>query len=118
MTTLMTTPMTTPPRTAAQDEICARYGMQGMAPEEMVAVALHTLGAMPIYGTRIALPRGGTVSWFIHAGEYSDADDFYQPLHTAHLATLLPRVVEYLRLPPGAKFIIDDQGYEDVWMDA
>jgi len=110
--------MTTPSQTAARDEICARYGMQGMAPEEMVAVALHTLDIMPIHGTRIALPPGGTVSWFIHGGEHSDADDFYQPIHTAHLATLLPRVVDHLRLPPGAKFIIDDQGYEDVWMDA
>lgn len=92
--------------------------MQSIAPEEMVAVALHTLGAMPIQGARIPLPRGGTISWFIHGGEYSDADDFYQPIHTAHLATLLPQVADYLRLPPGAKFIIDDQGYEDVWMEA
>ncbi|WP_425194891.1 immunity protein Imm33 domain-containing protein [Paraburkholderia phenazinium] len=25
-------------------------------------------------------------------------------------------VLKYLRLAPGAKFIIDDQGYEDVWL--
>lgn len=82
----------------------------------MVAVAMSTLGQMPIYGTRIALPQDGTISWFIHCGEYSDAADFYQPVHTAHLTELLPQVVNYLHLPPGAKFIIDDQGYEDVWM--
>lgn len=116
--TTETASMATSPQTAAQDAICDRYGMQGMAPEEMVAVALRTLGAMPIHGTRIALPRDGTIGWFIHCGEHSDADDFYQPIHTAHLATLLPRVVDYLRLPPGTKFIIDDQGYEDVWMEA
>ncbi|WP_443096537.1 immunity protein Imm33 domain-containing protein [Rhizobium dioscoreae] len=67
------------------------------------------------YGVRQAMPKGGTVSWFFYCGEYSDAEDFYQPVHTAHLSELLPGVVKYLRLPVGTRFIIDDQGYEDVW---
>jgi hypothetical protein len=29
---------------------------------------------------------------------------------------MLPLVMKYLCLPTGAKFIIDTQGYEDVWM--
>ncbi|MGY5778169.1 immunity protein Imm33 domain-containing protein [Rhizobium sp. LEGMi135b] len=86
-----------------------------MEPEDMVAVALSTLGRMPIYGARQALPEGGNISWFFHCGEYSGAEDFYQPVHTAHLSELLPAVVKYLRLPVGTRFIIDDQGYEDVW---
>ncbi|WP_202756594.1 immunity protein Imm33 domain-containing protein [Burkholderia cenocepacia] len=100
---------------AQQDAICARYGLHATEPEERVAVAMSTLGCMPVYGTRIALSEGNNVGWFFHCGEYSDAVDFYQPLHAAHLSTYLPSVLPYLRLPAGARFIIDDAGYEDVW---
>lgn len=89
--------------------------MKAIEPEAMVAVALSTLGKMPIYGTRIDLPAGGNVSWFFHCGEHSDAEDFYQPIHTEHLEEILPQLIKYLRLPPGTKFIVDDKGYEDVW---
>lgn len=101
---------------AQQEAVCARYGLHAVAPEEMVAVAMSTLGRMPVCGTRIALSDGDNVGWFFHCGEYSDAADFYQPLHAAHLSTYLPSVLPYLRLPAGARFIIDDAGYEDVWI--
>lgn len=97
--------------------VCRRYGLPPTTPEAMVAVALDSLGRSPLYGTRIALSPGGTVSWFFHAGEHSDAEDFYQALHTCHLQDVLPQVLAYLFLPPGARFIIDDAGYEDVWLD-
>jgi hypothetical protein len=99
-----------------QQDTCKRLALPDAAPEEMVAVAISTLGKMPVYGTRISLPEGGNVSWFFHCGEYSDAVDFYQSVHTEHLSELLPSVVKYLRLPPGSKLIVDDQGYEDVWL--
>ncbi|WP_083302265.1 immunity protein Imm33 domain-containing protein [Burkholderia multivorans] len=99
-----------------QLDTCRRYDLPDCAPEDMVAVAISTLGKMPVYGTRISLPAGGIVSWFFHCGEYSDAADFYQPVHTDHLAELLPAVIKYLRLPHGSKFIIDDNGFEDVWL--
>ncbi|WP_423236987.1 immunity protein Imm33 domain-containing protein [Burkholderia multivorans] len=99
-----------------QLDTCRRYDLPDCAPEDMVAVAISTLGKMPVYGTRISLPAGGNVSWFFHCGEYSDAADFYQPVHTDHLAELLPAVIKYLRLPHGSKFIIDDNGFEDVWL--
>jgi hypothetical protein len=63
----------------------------------------------------VARKVGGNVSWFFHGGEYSDAPDFYQPVHVGHLKEILPSVIRYMRLPTGEKFIIDDQGYEDVW---
>lgn len=99
-----------------QEQTCNKYGLPMHPPEEMVAIALDTLHKTPIYGTRVKLPEGGTISWFIHCGEYSAASDFYQALHTSHLKEELPEVVKYLFLPEGAKFIIDRGGYEDVWM--
>jgi hypothetical protein len=31
---------------------------------------------------------------------------------------MLPLVVDFLDLPPGYRFVIDDNGYKDVWFDA
>ncbi|WP_309475745.1 hypothetical protein [Pseudomonas sp. B21-017] len=100
----------------SQIRICEKHGLSALPPEDMVAIALDTLHKSPIYGTRIQLPEGGTISWFIHCGEHSPVSDFYQAFHTSHLVEELPEVVKYLFLPEGAKFIIDRQGYEDVWM--
>lgn len=44
-----------------QEALCARYGLQAVEPEEMVAVAMSTLRRMPVYGTRIALSEGDNV---------------------------------------------------------
>ncbi|WP_347906101.1 hypothetical protein [Pseudomonas purpurea] len=99
-----------------QKQICEKYGLPMYPPEKMVAIALDTLYKSPIYGSRIQLPEGGTISWFIHGGEYSTASGFYQALHASHLMEELPEVLKYLSLPEGARFIIDREGYEDVWM--
>ena len=61
-------------------------------------------------------PAGGTCGWYIWAGEYSDAADFFVPLHAAHLAEWAPLAVKYLALAPGWRFIVTDT-YEDVWYD-
>jgi hypothetical protein len=99
-----------------QRAICLKYGLTETPPEMMVALAPSSLGQQPIYGTRVKLAEGDNIGWFIHCGEHSNAADFYQPLHVEHLAQRLPRVLDYLALPPGARFIIDDAGYEDVWL--
>lgn len=103
--------------TPLQQQLCDKYGLPAQAPEPMIALATGTLAQEPIYGTRITLPENGTISWFIHCGEHSDASGFYQPLHASHLQELLPQAINYLALPSGAKFIIDRAGYEDVWME-
>ncbi|MEQ4923665.1 immunity protein Imm33 domain-containing protein [Proteus hauseri] len=100
-----------------QTEICKRYEVLPLAPEEKVAVALNSLNDNPIYGTRIELPEAGTISWFFYCGEFSDSDDFYQVIHTSHLDKALPEVVNYLYLPEGSRFIIDRSGYEDIWFE-
>jgi len=105
-----------PTLTEVQNQLCAKYQLAPVASEDMVAVALATVGRMPIHGTRLVLEDGENVSWFIYCGEHTQAEDFYQPLHISHLPDYLPLVLPYLRLPPGANFIIDDQGYEDVWL--
>jgi len=57
--------------------------------------------------------------WYLwRGGEWSDADDFFASLHVEHVGEYLPRIEKYLELPPGHRFLIDDNGYEDVWFDA
>ncbi|MEW4429666.1 hypothetical protein AB1I68_19555 [Paenibacillus pabuli] len=51
-------------------------------------------------------PVGDTTGWYIWAGEYSDADDFFVPLHTAHVDEWDPKIKKYLGLAPGCRFLI------------
>ena len=89
-----------------------------ISPDDMVAVALKTLGNSPIYGVRVYKANpSDNVEWFFYCGEFSEADDFYKPLHAQHLSEYLPMVEKYLALAPGYRFIIDADGYEDVWLE-
>ena len=49
-------------------------------------------------------------------GDWSDAEDFFEPLHVTHLNDWCPSIMPYLLLPPGWRILIAD-GYEDVWED-
>ncbi len=102
-----------------QKQICEKYQSvyRAINESEMIAIALQTLGQQPITASRVILRDGEMISWFIHCGEYSDADDFYQPMHASHLDQLLPQVLPYLALDHGFNFIIDDDGYEDIWSE-
>lgn len=91
-----------------------------MIPEvgSKLGIALSTLGQMPIRGDRLA-PENGTNGWYIWCGEqWSNDPNFYSPMCVEHLTDMLPLVVDFLDLPPGYRFVIDDNGYKDVWFDA
>ncbi|WP_425248301.1 immunity protein Imm33 domain-containing protein [Burkholderia singularis] len=77
-------------------------------------IASDAIWAQSAILERECLSRPSTTGGCFHCGAYSDADDFYQPVHTEHLQQILPIVVKYLRLPAGRRFIVDDQEYEDV----
>ncbi|BEU64308.1 immunity protein Imm33 domain-containing protein [Ralstonia pseudosolanacearum] len=73
-------------------------------------------GLRPLNGLRIQ-PEGDTTGWYIWAGEeFSEASDFFVPLHVVHLADWAPLVIPYLGLPPGWRFLLTEH-YEDVWED-
>lgn len=82
--------------------------------KKKIGVAISSLKIQPIRGRRY-LPQGDTEGWFIWGGEYSDHVDFYSPVHVGHVIDIVPIIVPYLALEPGFSFIIDFQGYEDVW---
>lgn len=104
---------------SAQEQVCARFGAQffGCDPHQMVGISRNVReGARPINGVRFR-PEGDTCGWYIWGGEeWSDAPDFYVPLHAKHLEQWAPLVLPYLGLPPGWRFLITEE-YEDVWED-
>lgn len=106
--------------TPAQERLCARFGVRPVAaPADVRSGVARNVGpgAWPVNGLRHP-PEGGTTGWYLWAGEqWSDAPDFFEPLHTGHLAERCPDVLPYLALPPGWRFLIAP-GHEDVWYDA
>jgi hypothetical protein len=81
-----------------------------------VGIALSTLHKKPLQGIRHKQEKG-TTGWYIWGGEYSDAPDFYQPLCAEHLPKHCPSILKYLSLAPGYGFVIDGEGYVDIWFD-
>lgn len=73
-------------------------------------------GVRPLNGMRVE-PEGNTCGWYVWAGEeFSEAPDFFVPLHASHLHEWAPLVIPYLGLPPGWRFLVTE-AYEDVWQD-
>ena len=99
--------------------ICCKYGVTLFpAPSHLKAGVANNVreGVVPVNGLRLA-PEEGTTGWFIWAGkEMSEADDFFLPLHVAHIQDWCPQVVKFLGLPPGWRFLVAGD-YEDVWVD-
>ena len=69
----------------------------------------------PIHGLRHP-PEAGTSGWYVWTGDLSEAADFFQPLHAAHLVERVPLLSRFLSLPPGTRFLLAP-GHEDVWTD-
>lgn len=102
-----------------QIALCRRYSTAHYpSPSDLKAgVAANVReGVLPINGLRLT-PEAGTTGWFIWAGEVmSEDDDFFLPLHVAHLEDWCPQVLRFLGLPPGWRFLVAGE-YEDVWAD-
>ncbi|TOP30679.1 hypothetical protein CGH19_15505 [Vibrio parahaemolyticus] len=83
-----------------------------------LGIALSTVNQTPINGMRVE-PENGTNGWYIWCGEdLSTNADFFEPLHVEHIVKYLPQVQAYLGLPPGYRFLIDNNGYEDIRYDS
>jgi hypothetical protein len=101
-----------------QIALCERHGVASMIPAEDQKLGWSSTAASmrPIHGLRHP-PAGDTCGWYIWGGDHlGDADDFFQPLHVAHLAQICPEAETFLGLPPGWRFLwAPDQ--VDVWFD-
>lgn len=103
-----------------QQAVCSRFSAPYYGCDSSLKVGISRNvrdGVRPLNGLRIR-PEGDTSGWYIWAGtEFSEAPDFFVPLHVSHLTEWAPLVIPYLGLPPGWRFLATEQ-YEDVWEDA
>ena len=74
------------------------------------------LNTDPIHGLRHPKEKG-TTGWYIWTGEYSESNDFFEPICAEHLLQIRPDLIKYFGLDIGYRFLIDKNGYEDVWFD-
>lgn len=99
--------------------LCAQHGAEPLFPTHDQVCGWSptaSAGAVPLHGLRHP-PSGGTCGWYLWGGEHlSEAADFFQPLHVAHLATRCPEVLQFLALPPGWRFLLAPDQLE-VWFD-
>lgn len=105
----------------AQKNLCKQYGAS-FAPlnfDLKLGISLNVKGGQifPINGLRHP-PETGTSGWFIWAGEeLLDNPDFFVPLHIKHLNDWCPELLKFLGLPPGYRFLLGENNWEDVWQD-
>jgi hypothetical protein len=103
-----------------QENICKKYKTNFVSsPDDLlVGISLNIKqNIQPINGCRHPVTED-TTGWYIWGGElFSEDKDFFTPLHVRHLTEWCPQIIKYLGLPPGWRFLIDSDGYEDVWED-
>lgn len=105
----------------SQREVCDRFGATPLAApaERKVGISLNVhSGEVPLNAIR-HLNVGDTTGWYVWRGEIdpiTQADDFFVPLHVAHLDEWCPELIPYLALPPGWGVLLAP-GYEDIWFD-
>lgn len=101
-----------------QKLVCEKYGSLYVPsrPDSIAGVA-HNLrmGIVPLNGLRHPSDRE-TSGWYIWAGEYSSADDFFEPVHVSHLYEMCPLIIKFLGLAPGWRFLLAGE-HVDVWFD-
>ena len=102
-----------------QEKVCFQFSAEVCFPDELSKLGVSEgvlKGEQPVHGLRHP-SENGTCGWYLWTGEFSDADDFFQPLHVGHLYEMKHAVVRYLGLPPGWRLLVSDE-YEDIWFDA
>lgn len=100
-----------------QKEICAAHSSLWRPINKKLRVGVSAnLDEDPINGLRHPSEKG-TTGWFIWTGDYSESEDFFQPMCAEHLLQLRPDIIKYLGLDIGYRFLADKNGYEDIWYD-
>ena len=102
----------------SQTKVCLKYGSPYVPCHLVMKVGIgknFDASTFPINGLRHP-PQGDTTGWYIWTGEWSDAPDFLVPLHVVHLIDRHPKIIQYLGLAPGWRFLFAPE-HEDVWED-
>jgi hypothetical protein len=101
-----------------QSGVCSLHGSAFVACgfNEIAGFASKTAGLLPLNGLRHESNELAS-GWYLWCGEeFSDASDFFEPIHVFHLYEQDPEVAQLLGLAPGFRFLLAG-GYLDVWFD-
>ena len=102
-----------------QKAVCERHGVDFVpTPRDAIVGVADNVGSglAPLNGLRHRPSE--TSGWFLWAGDgWSDAPDFFKPLHAGHLADRWPEAMPMFGLAPGWRFLLAPQ-HDDVWFDA
>ncbi len=101
-----------------QGGFCRARGIQYVATpgDSKLGFALSTEGLLPLNGLRHPAV-GDTSGWYIWGGErFSDAPDFFSPVHAKHVFQGRPELIGLLGLPPGYRFLVAGD-HLDIWCD-
>lgn len=102
-----------------EQTVCEWIGVTPKKPPSgsIAGLAIKTLSNGIIHGLRHPVKENSN-GWFIWSGEYSEDKDFFSPVCIEHIENHIGyNISEYLELPPGFRFLIDGNNYEDVWFD-
>ena len=100
-----------------QKEICEKYQSKWNPINKKLMIGIGSdLNSDPIQGLRRPKEKGIT-GWYIWTGEYSESDDVFKYIRTEQLLQIRPELIKYFGLDVGYRFLIDKNGYEDVWYD-
>jgi len=100
-----------------QKAICEKYESKwNPINKKLIIGCSENLDKEPINGLRHPKEEN-TTGWYIWSGEYSEKDDFFKPTCAEHLLQIRPELIKYFGLDVGYRFLIDNNGYEDVWYD-
>lgn len=100
-----------------QKMICEKYGSNWKPINKNLNIGIsENLDLETLNGLRHRVKKG-EVCWFIWSGEYSEDENFFKPICAEHLIQRKPKLIDYLGLDEGFRFLITENGYEDVWFD-
>jgi len=102
---------------SSQKSLCEKYNSDWSPANKKWKIGVNLSNHNnPINGLRHPKSKGHE-GWYIWSGDYKANDDFFKPICIEHLLQLDPKIIKYLGLKEGFRFLIDDKGYEDVWFD-
>ena len=100
-----------------QKGICEKYKSKWKPISRNLKIGIsENLNLEKLNGLRHKTEKG-KVCWYIWSGEYSEDSNFFKPICAEHLLQRKPKIIKYLGLDDGFRFLITENGYEDVWFD-
>ena len=100
-----------------QKAICEKYKSKWKPISRNLKIGIsENLNLEKLNGLRLKTEKG-KICWYVWSGEYSEDENFFKPICAEHFLQRKPKIIQYLGLDDGFRFLITENGYEDIWYD-